>query len=63
MHVQVSERISSEKVVCNEKGGSLDGGIRYGLVSDVAIDVLFCFHFVLVFSVRYIRFRKVNENL
>ncbi len=73
MHVRVSERISSEnmkkknflmlKVVCNEKGGGREGGIRCGLVSDVAIDVLFCFHFVRVFSVRYFRFRQVNENL
>ncbi len=28
-----------------------EGGIRCGLVSDVAIDVLFCFRFVRVFSV------------
>jgi hypothetical protein len=42
--------------------GGQAGGIRWVWSRTVAIDVLLCFNFVLVFSLMYFRFRQEKKN-
>jgi hypothetical protein len=55
----------SLKVVCNKKGGGVGKvhGICWALVPDHGIDVLLWFHFAVVFSLMYVRFRQVMQKL
>jgi len=44
------------------KEGGCEGGIRWYWSQTVAIDVLLCFYFAVVFSLLYFCFRQVKQN-